>query len=55
MKTHMQDKKNEESIKHVQDIIDRSREILHQMEEETKESIMVVEEKEVEEVKNALR
>jgi hypothetical protein len=47
--------KNEESIKYVQDIIDRSWEILHQMEEVSKESIMVVEEKEVEKVKNALR
>jgi hypothetical protein len=35
----------------VEDIIVRSWEILHQMEEETKESIMVMEEKEVEEVK----
>jgi hypothetical protein len=51
MKNHMQEKKNEESIKYVQDIIYRSWEILHQMEEESKESIMVVEEKEVEEVK----
>jgi hypothetical protein len=51
----MQEKKNEESIKYVQDIIDRSWEILHQMEEERKESIMVVEGKEVEEVKNALQ
>jgi hypothetical protein len=51
MKKHMQEKKNEESFKYVQDIIDRSWEILHQMEEETKESIMVVEEKELEEVK----
>jgi hypothetical protein len=47
----MQEKKNEESIKYVQDIIDRSWEILHQMEEEEKEFIMVLEEKEVEEVK----
>jgi hypothetical protein len=51
MKNHMQEKKNEESIKYVQDIIDRSWEIMHQMEEERKESIMVVEGKEVEEVK----
>jgi hypothetical protein len=36
MKKHMQEKKNEESIKYVQDIIDRSLEILHQMEEESK-------------------
>jgi hypothetical protein len=35
----------------MQDIIERSWEILHQMEEESKKSIMVVEEKEVEEVK----
>jgi hypothetical protein len=35
----------------VQDIIDRSWEILHQMQEEEKESIIVVEEKEVEDVK----
>jgi hypothetical protein len=55
MINHLQDKKNEESIKYVQDIIDRSWEILHQIEEERKESIMVVEEKEVKEVKNALR
>jgi hypothetical protein len=55
MKNHMQEKNNEESIKYVQDIIDRLWEILHQMEEETKGSIIVVEEKEVEEVKNALR
>jgi hypothetical protein len=47
----MQEKKNEESIKYVQDIIDRSWEILHQMEEEEKEFIMVLEEKEGEEVK----
>jgi hypothetical protein len=47
----MQEKKNEESIKYVQDIIYRSWKILHQMEEESKESIMVVEEKEVEKVK----
>jgi hypothetical protein len=51
MKNHMQEKNNEESIKYVQDIIDRSWVILHQMEEEGKESIMVVEEKEVEQVK----
>jgi hypothetical protein len=36
MKNHMQEKKNEESIKYVQAIIDRSWEILHQMEEEGK-------------------
>jgi hypothetical protein len=36
MKNHMQEKKNEESIKYVQDIIYISWEILHQMEEETK-------------------
>jgi ribosomal protein S15P/S13E len=36
MKNHMQEKKNDESIKYVQDIIDRSWEILHQMEEERK-------------------
>jgi hypothetical protein len=36
IKNHMQEKKNEESIKYVQDIIDRSWEILHQMEEERK-------------------
>jgi hypothetical protein len=35
----------------MQDIIERSWEILHQMEEESKKSIMLVEEKEVEEVK----
>jgi hypothetical protein len=46
----MQDKKNKESIIYVQEIIDRSWEILHQMEEEEKESMIVVEEKEVEEV-----
>jgi hypothetical protein len=51
MKNHMQEKKNEEFIKYVQDIIDRSWEILHKMEEEGKESTMVVEEKEVQEVK----
>jgi hypothetical protein len=45
IKNHMQDKKNEESIKYVQDIIDRSWEIITKMEEEEKESIMVVEEK----------
>jgi hypothetical protein len=33
IKNHMQDKKNEEPIKYVQDIIDRSWEILHQMKE----------------------
>jgi hypothetical protein len=32
----MQEKKNEESIKYVQDIIHKSWEILHQMEEERK-------------------
>jgi hypothetical protein len=42
---HMQEKKNEESIKYVQYIIDRSWEILHQMKEEGKVSIMVVKEK----------
>jgi hypothetical protein len=41
----MQEKKHEESIKYVQDIIDRSWEILNKMEEEGKESVMVVEEK----------
>jgi hypothetical protein len=51
MKNHMQEIFFEESIKYVQDIIDRSLEILHQIEEEGKKSIMVVEEKEVEEVK----
>jgi hypothetical protein len=51
MKNHMQEKNNEEYIKYVQDLIDRSWEILYQMEEERKESIMVVEEKEVAEVK----
>jgi hypothetical protein len=51
MKNHMQEKRNEEFIKYVQDIIDRSWEILHQIEEENKEFIMVVEEKVVEEVK----
>jgi hypothetical protein len=50
IKNQMQDKLNEESIKYFQDIIDRSWEILHQMEEEENESIMVVEEK-AEEVK----
>jgi polyhydroxyalkanoate synthesis regulator phasin len=51
IKNHIQEKKNEESIKYVQDIIDRSWEILHQIKDKEKESIMVVEEKEVEEVK----
>jgi hypothetical protein len=36
MKNHMQEKKTKDSIKYVQDIIDISWEILHQMEEETK-------------------
>jgi hypothetical protein len=36
MKNHMQEKHNEASVKYVQDIIDRSWEILHQMEEEGK-------------------
>jgi hypothetical protein len=51
IKNHIQEKKNEESIKYVQDIIDRSWEILQQIKDKEKESIMVVEEKEVEEVK----
>jgi hypothetical protein len=36
IKNHMQEKKNKESIKYVQDIIDRSWEILHQMPKEEK-------------------
>jgi hypothetical protein len=36
IKNHMQEKKNKESIKYVQDIIDRSWEILHQMHKEEK-------------------
>jgi hypothetical protein len=51
VKNHMQDKKHEKSIKYVQYIIDRSWEILNKIDKEEKESIMVVEEKEVEEVK----
>jgi hypothetical protein len=51
MKNHMREKNNEESIKCVEDIIDRLWEILHQMEEERKESTMVVEEKELKKVK----
>jgi hypothetical protein len=41
----MQAQKHEETIKYVQDIIDRSWETLNKMGEEEKESIMVVEEK----------
>jgi hypothetical protein len=45
-------KSHEETIKYMQDIIDRSWETLNRMdEEEEKESIMVVEEKQVEEIK----
>jgi hypothetical protein len=52
IKNHMQAQKHEETIKYVQDIIDRSWEALNKMDEEDeKESIMVIEEKQVEEVK----
>jgi hypothetical protein len=54
IKNHMQAQKHEETIKYVQDIIDGSWEAVNMMDvEEEKESIMVVEEKQVEEVKNA--
>ena len=44
-------KAHEETIKYVQDVINRSWETLNMMEKEEKESIMIVEEKQVEEVK----
>lgn len=44
-------KSHEETVKYVQDIIDRSWETLNRMDELEKESVMVVEEKKVEEVK----
>jgi hypothetical protein len=51
IKNHMQAQKHKETIKYVQDIIDRSWEALDMMDEEEKGSILVVEEKHVEEVK----
>jgi hypothetical protein len=52
IKNHMQAQKHEETITYVEDIIDRCWEALNQMDEEDeKESIMVIEEKQVEEVK----